>query len=682
MLNIGAMPGYIPLGNQRDFGHTIHFDLTAWADLNADDWKITYMRPGESATYPVPDGNVSVADNVLTWTISEAVTAINGNGSVVIEAYRGGEMLKHSARVMTIIGAGHEPAGEAPDPVADWIREANVKEGLREAAESGRNSAEGLRNSAETSREEAEALRVAADAARMGFIPKGPYNPANENKHGEWYTHEGGSWGYIWPEPSTGVPLTDASHWQQIASIGAQGIQGPQGPKGDPGNDGAQGIQGPQGPKGDPGNDGAQGIQGPQGPKGDPFVYADFTAEQLTALTGPQGPKGDPGATGPADTTAQVQLAAHAARTDNPHGVTAAQSGAVSYDADQTLTDAQQKKARKNIAASYVIPRTGAGDGRNLKTIFASAADFHTAISAGDFSNIQIGDYWPVSLTGTYRDVGAYTCPAGTQLYSDTALTTKAGTAASILEAQWIDAKYCKVSSGGDKYCATSDCLAYFERTLSNALLNLEVAAINPYWRYGDSGELTGAKNHVLFISRDCLPHYLRFRKANTKWHVAPDPAGGIGVWQGSALYTTLNDAEHGVLPLLAATDIGAYIYGGASGGGMRYYGETRAAEITTTSAGAWLNRGKLFLPTEDEVWGREIFTIRSNQGQLQLPIFSGTRCHISKGIGDGGSRSNWWGMSACAGFSSQICNVVYNGIPYSNDAVNGNGAPVCFLTV
>jgi hypothetical protein len=123
---INALPSYIMLGNQRDFGHTIQFDLTAWADLNADDWKITYMRPGESATYPVPDGDVSVADNVLTWAISEAVTAINGTGSVVIEAYRGGEMLKHSDRIMTIIGAGHEPSGEAPDPVADWIADANV----------------------------------------------------------------------------------------------------------------------------------------------------------------------------------------------------------------------------------------------------------------------------------------------------------------------------------------------------------------------------------------------------------------------------------------------------------------------------------------------------------------------------------------------------------------------------
>lgn len=126
MYDIQNPNSYIPIGNRRDFGHTVQFDLTAWADLNADDWRITYTRPGEAATYPVPDGDVSVADNILTWTISETVTWLDGTGSVIIEAYRGGEMLKHSARIMTIIGAGHEPAGEAPEPVADWITDANV----------------------------------------------------------------------------------------------------------------------------------------------------------------------------------------------------------------------------------------------------------------------------------------------------------------------------------------------------------------------------------------------------------------------------------------------------------------------------------------------------------------------------------------------------------------------------
>ena len=92
---------------------------------------------------------------------------------------------------------------------------------------------------------------------------------------------------------------------------GDPGEEGPQGLQGDPGPEGPQGLQGeigpqgPQGPQGDPGPEGPQGLQGeagPQGPqglqgeKGDPFVYADFTVDQLAALTGPQG---EPGAEGP-----------------------------------------------------------------------------------------------------------------------------------------------------------------------------------------------------------------------------------------------------------------------------------------------------------------------------------------------------------------------------------------------
>ena len=51
-------------------------------------------------------------------------------------------------------------------------------------------------------------------------------------------------------------------------------------------NDGVAGPQGPQGP------------QGIQGEKGNPFTYADFTQEQLSALTGPQGPAGKDGVNG------------------------------------------------------------------------------------------------------------------------------------------------------------------------------------------------------------------------------------------------------------------------------------------------------------------------------------------------------------------------------------------------
>lgn len=98
---------------------------------------------------------------------------------------------------------------------------------------------------------------------------------------------------------------------------GPQGEPGPQGPKGDKGDTGPagpkgdQGATGPAGPKGDTGEQGLKGDKGEKGDKGDAFTYADFTAEQLSALKGPkgdtgatgaigpQGPKGDKGDTGP-----------------------------------------------------------------------------------------------------------------------------------------------------------------------------------------------------------------------------------------------------------------------------------------------------------------------------------------------------------------------------------------------
>lgn len=111
---------------------------------------------------------------------------------------------------------------------------------------------------------------------------------------------------------------------------GDTGAQGPQGEQGIQGPQGEQGIQGPAGPKGDTGEQGPQGIQGPQGVQG---------------LEGPQGPAGVAGADGKsayhtaveggysgtetAFNAALVELPNHIADKKNPHGVTAAQAGAI-----------------------------------------------------------------------------------------------------------------------------------------------------------------------------------------------------------------------------------------------------------------------------------------------------------------------------------------------------------------
>lgn len=125
MYEIDRMPGYIKIGNRRGFGHTLRIDISAWNDLEADAWKVAYQRPGEAQSYYTPSGNIAVENDVLTWTISEAVTAIEGVGSVVIEAYRGEEMLKPSDKSMIIIGPGLETSDDPPTPMSEWLDQAN-----------------------------------------------------------------------------------------------------------------------------------------------------------------------------------------------------------------------------------------------------------------------------------------------------------------------------------------------------------------------------------------------------------------------------------------------------------------------------------------------------------------------------------------------------------------------------
>lgn len=122
---------------------------------------------------------------------------------------------------------------------------------------------------------------------------------------------------YIWSET--------AGDWVSVGKL--QGPEGPQGPAGE------QGVQGPKGDTGAQGPAGAQGVQGIQGPQG------------ATGPEGPQGPAGVAGKDGKsayqtaveggysgtetAFNAALVAMPNHIADKQNPHGVTAAQAGAI-----------------------------------------------------------------------------------------------------------------------------------------------------------------------------------------------------------------------------------------------------------------------------------------------------------------------------------------------------------------
>lgn len=67
-------------------------------------------------------------------------------------------------------------------------------------------------------------------------------------------------------------------------------------------------------------------------------------------------------------------------------------------------------------------------DGKRLNDVFADADALHAAIAEGDFSKIHVGDYWEITLNGTYRDYGVFMLPAGSKYYSDANCTDEVGT--------------------------------------------------------------------------------------------------------------------------------------------------------------------------------------------------------------------------------------------------------------
>ena len=385
--------------------------------------------------------------------------------------------------------------------------------------------------------------------------------------------------------------------------------------------------------------------------------------------------------------------------------------------------------------------------GKDLSEVFADEDALHDALAAEDYSKIHIGDYYPITLTGEYHDYGTLTCQAGQKYYSDTACTAEIGEADKDYDATAVGnanvigsaEAYCEVTIGGTKrYCKFDDCLPYRARTLSNAVVNLEIAAINPYWRYGDSGPTSSATPHVVFCARDCLPQSLRMRKANEYWEgmhkdtftgdgstaeftlsgtvgtigyvwvagtkktyntdytyasnkvtfksgkiptsgqaIVIEWMDGVSPWTGSALYKTLNDPDHGVLKLIQTAYPKLY----AHMANMRYGAETRMK--TGTQGAAWTNRGLLFLPTEDEVWGRLIYATNASYGwcnQLQWPIFAGSHRRTSKGLGNGASRTNWW---ECSSYNTTAFASVSNyGNPNNYYASSAYGAALCFLFI
>jgi hypothetical protein len=319
-------------------------------------------------------------------------------------------------------------------------------------------------------------------------------------------------------------------------------------------------------------------------------------------------------------------------------------------------------------------PAIGVYGGKDLSEEF-TAAQLHAAVAAGDFSKIRIGDYWPITVSGNYTDFARYTVPSGTTYYSDAELTTSAGTTAVAVQGEYYSATAVKFTSGGvNCYAAIASCIVGYTKTM-NELVKMEVAAINPYLRHGDT-ELTAP--HILFCARDALANTVQMRCGNSVWldTAATNP------WLGSHAYRTLNDPNNGIIKLVEASTLGAYVFNGPNNKGMRAMLPTMAAGAASPTGWAWADRGRLFLPTEREVYGAPVWQPASYEaGNLynQWPIFAGSARHLIKGAGNGGSRCYWWLESPP--YATAFALVNNNGYASYNNAAGADiRLLLCFL--
>ena len=335
-----------------------------------------------------------------------------------------------------------------------------------------------------------------------------------------------------------------------------------------------------------------------------------------------------------------------------------------------------------DLRAANSTPAIEGFGGNDLSEEFENAAALHAAIAAGDFSKIHVGDYYPVTLNGNYTDFARYTVPSGVTYYSEAALTTEVDTTDAAYEGEYQSATAIKFKIGStDYYAAIGDCVQGYEKSM-NALVKCEVAAINPYLRFGDT-ELTA--QHILMCSRDCLPPTLQYRCSNSVWC----DTSQTNPWRGSHLWKTLNDDDatsytgKGIIKLLTATALGPYVFKGPNNKGMRARVATMAAGAASPTAAEWIDRGRLFLPTEREVYGSPAWgNAGGNEaGSLynKWPIFDGTGRHIIKGAGDEGGLSRWWLETAYSATAFAL--VSSNGIAGNYSAANTTiRVPLCFL--
>lgn len=110
---------------------------------------------------------------------------------------------------------------------------------------------------------------------------------------------------------------------------------------------------------------------------------------------------------------------------------------------------------------------------------------------------------------------------------------------------------------------------------------------------------------------------------------------------------------------------------------GRRY---SASGVLSSDNSWGWDNAGKLWLPTEAEVYGMPVWGGTGYElggSAMQYPIFAGNMRRVKK---RNGSRNHWWLLTPTSGSATAWCFVYTSGAANSSYAsADWIGAPVCF---
>ena len=179
-----------------------------------------------------------------------------------------------------------------------------------------------------------------------------------------------------------------------------------------------------------------------------------------------------------------------------------------------------------------------------------------------------------------------------------------------------------------------------------NTVMNYQIAGFDTYYGVGDT-----VNGHMItLVPAGTYPEYVKFNETNANNGSADETTP----WRNSHLFDWMNTTFYNYLPTAwknALKDIRVYQ-------AIRYSAE---GNLTNDNGGAWINLGKVWAPSEIEVWGSVRLGTPHNTPTLiactdkKLPIFENGRTVIR-------SRITWWERVAACGSSTYACYVNHYG--------------------